>query len=321
MRHAQQHTVADAVDAYVRWLAQHRKTAADAKSRLKTYVTDSPIGKQQLAALRPADFVEWSIWALAHKPRGRLKTGKQAKGKRQALGADVARRRKATVNRIINYLLAALNRAHETGRVPSREAWSGLRKFRGVDNARIARLDAEQARKLVLAADPDFSRLVHGALITGCRYGELCALRVRDVVGATLVADSKATRPRRVPLTESGQALFTGLMQDKGPDDLVFVKTDGTAWGKSEQQRRMAAACAAAGISPAVGFHALRHTFASLLVEAEMPLAFVAEALGHADTRMVSKHYQHLTPSIVQDSIRANLPDFGANPSNYTDAK
>jgi hypothetical protein len=37
----------------------------------------------------------------------------------------------------------------------------------------------------------------------------------------------------------------------------------------------------------------------------------VAEALGHADTRMVSKHYTHLAPNVVHDAIRANLPTFG----------
>jgi hypothetical protein len=46
-------------------------------------------------------------------------------------------------------------------------------------------------------------------------------------------------------------------------------------------------------------------------VTAGVPLAFVAEALVHADTRMVSKHYAHLAPNVVHDAIRANLPSFG----------
>jgi hypothetical protein len=40
-------------------------------------------------------------------------------------------------------------------------------------------------------------------------------------------------------------------------------------------------------------------------------LAVVAEALGHSDTRMVSKHYGHLSPSHVASEIRANLPALG----------
>lgn len=55
-----------------------------------------------------------------------------------------------------------------------------------------------------------------------------------------------------------------------------------TPWGQLDQFRRMRAACTVTEIVPAVKFHAIRHTFASLLVEAGTPLAFVAEALGHA---------------------------------------
>jgi integrase len=60
-----------------------------------------------------------------------------------------------------------------------------------------------------------------------------------------------------------------------------------------------------------VTFHGIRHTFASLLVMAGVPLALVTEALGHAVTRLVSKHCAHLAPSIVHETIRAKLPTFG----------
>ena len=37
----------------------------------------------------------------------------------------------------------------------------------------------------------------------------------------------------------------------------------------------------------------------------------VAQVLGHADTRMVEKHYGHLAPSYVRDVIRATAPGLG----------
>lgn len=46
-------------------------------------------------------------------------------------------------------------------------------------------------------------------------------------------------------------------------------------------------------------------------VQAGVPLIFVAEALGHSEARMVTKHYGHLAPSHVADAIRAALPKFG----------
>ena len=42
------------------------------------------------------------------------------------------------------------------------------------------------------------------------------------------------------------------------------------------------------------------------------PLMVVAQALGHADTRMVEKHYGHLAPSYVRDVIRATALGIGA---------
>ena len=33
--------------------------------------------------------------------------------------------------------------------------------------------------------------------------------------------------------------------------------------------------------------------------------------MGHSDTRMTEKHYAHLAPSYVADTIRANLPVLG----------
>jgi len=46
-----------------------------------------------------------------------------------------------------------------------------------------------------------------------------------------------------------------------------------------------------------VNFHGLRHTYASRLAMHGVPLAVIAVQLGHADTRMVEKHYGHLSPS------------------------
>lgn len=37
----------------------------------------------------------------------------------------------------------------------------------------------------------------------------------------------------------------------------------------------------------------------------------VAQNLGHADTRMVEKHYGHLARSYVADTIRKTAPSFG----------
>ena len=42
----------------------------------------------------------------------------------------------------------------------------------------------------------------------------------------------------------------------------------------------------------------------------------VGKSLGHADTRMVEKHYRHLAPNYVADTIRQHAPQFGKVESN-----
>jgi integrase len=66
-----------------------------------------------------------------------------------------------------------------------------------------------------------------------------------------------------------------------------------------------------------VNFHGLRHSYASRLAMRGDPLAVIAAQLGHSDTRMVEKHYGHLSPSYVADTVRAAFGTLGiVEPSN-----
>lgn len=39
-----------------------------------------------------------------------------------------------------------------------------------------------------------------------------------------------------------------------------------------------------------------------------VPMGVIAAQLGHRDTRMTEKHYAHLAPNYVAQTIRANFP-------------
>jgi hypothetical protein len=58
-------------------------------------------------------------------------------------------------------------------------------------------------------------------------------------------------------------------------------------------KREIDAACIAARIKP--------HTWASLAIMNGMPLLLCSRNLGHANTKMVEKHYGHLSPSYEID--------------------
>ena len=79
----------------------------------------------------------------------------------------------------------------------------------------------------------------------------------------------------------------------------------------------MRAACEAAKITPAIGFHILRHTHASRLAVKGVGSAVIAAQLGHSDTRMTERHYAHLAPSYIGETVRANFSALGiVEPSN-----
>jgi integrase len=78
-------------------------------------------------------------------------------------------------------------------------------------------------------------------------------------------------------------------------------------WMKDDAQAPMRNAYTAAGLEP-LTFHELRHTYASALINRGVPLVFVAQQLGHADTRMVEEHYGHLCETAKRDAIRLSAP-------------
>jgi integrase len=241
--------------------------------------------------------------------------------KPKAVDADeTMRRRKETVNRVINDLKAVLNRAHANGRVASDQAWSRLQRWKNTGAARLRWLTLDEITRLRNACDPGWRRVIDAALATGCRWGELRRARVRDFDptggGTLLIPRSKGGKPRHVPLSDEGRALFETLTAGRDPDAYIFTNAAGESYGDHDQARRTRDASAAARLSPPASFHALRHTYASHLVQAGVPLLFVARALGHGDTRMVEKHYGHLAPTTVADAVRANLPRFGLTASD-----
>lgn len=327
----QLYTVADAVADYVSYLKTHRKGAHDAELKLNAYVVPQ-LGTRRVADLTPTDLDQWLKSALKRRRRTRRQTpaevgpaettsketpSKELRSPEEL--AERARRRRATLNRVISDFKACLNHAYGEGRVITREAWARLKKFRSADSARLRWLTVSEADRLQNASGPDFRQLVSAALQTGCRAGELLAVRAGDFdphSETLLIPDSKSGKPRRVPLTEEGVALFTELTAGKEEGERLFARADGSRWHRMAVVRAMRASCEAGKISPVATFHALRHTYASHLVQAGVPLLFVASALGHSDTRMVEKHYGHLAPSQVAEMIRAKLPRFGVRSAN-----
>ncbi len=126
--------------------------------------------------------------------------------------------------------------------------------------------------------------------------------------GTVTVRNSTSGKLRHVPLTDEGAMLFGQLTA--GREGRIFVKANGQPWARWQQRRPLAAAAKAVKLD-GVTFHILRHTYASTLAMHGAPMSVIAAALGHADTRMTEKHYAHLGPSYVAETIRAKMPRLG----------
>ena len=310
------YTVKMAVDAYFtarerRGSKSVRKDRYQAEARIV-----AQLGAVDASKLTPKRIRDWHQAVASAAKLVRTKKGK-SKQKTRAFNSknpEAVRKRRATANRLLTILKAALNHAFQEGRIPVDEPWRRVKPFREVDTPVVHFLKAAECIRLVNACEPSFRDLVRGALVTGCRYGELTRMRAADFnaeAGTITVRVSKSGKPRHVVLNAEGQRLFATLTAGQAPQDLAFRRDDGDAWGASHQQRPLEEASRAAKLDPPATFHILRHTYASALAMRGTPMGVIAAQLGHSDTRMTEKHYAHLAPSYIADTVRAALPGFG----------
>jgi integrase len=307
------YTVGAAIEDYLDHIAA-KPSCYEVRKRLSAYVPPD-LANIDIAKLTKANVAAWHRGIAKAPPRVRTREGfKQRFRAVDMRDPETIRRRQDSANRILGMLMAALNLAVVEEKAPD-GPWRYALPFKDVARSRVRYLTVAECKRLLNACDPEFRKLVHALLLTGCRYQEIARLRVEDFnpdSGTLHIRRSKTGKARHVALNDEGQHFFAQLTAGRSGNELMLGRT----WGKSNQAKPMAAACTHAGIEPSVGLHQLRHTFASLSVMNGTPLIVVAHALGHADTRMVEKHYGHLSQTYLAEAIRKGAPRFGKVSSN-----
>lgn len=310
-RRAVAYTVSQALDDYLEGF--RGRDRANTGRRIEAIIRPQ-LGSTELGKLTTKALQDW-LSALAAAP-ARLRTAKGATVQNVRATADTdeaRRRRRSSANRILTILKAALNAAYRDGKVQADDAWRRVKPFAKADAPKLRYLNEDEARRLVNGCPAAFRPLVQAALLTGARYAELAALEARDFdrQSQTLwLRETKAGVARAVYLEGEGVRLFDQATAGKAAGELIFARSDGKPWGPSQQARPLAQACLAGKLEP-TGFHDLRRTYGARLALRGVPMAVIAEALGHADERITRRHYAHLSKSYVADTVRGAVAGLG----------
>lgn len=212
-----------------------------------------------------------------------------------------------TVNNILTVLRRMLVVASKRKLVPSVPEIEWLK----VGEPDFDFLDFDEADRLIAAADREWRTMIVIAARTGMRQGELLGLRwedadlvagqvvVRQAIVRGLVTTPKNRKPREIPLSREALTALKVERHLRGP--LVFCNDAGRALTNGACKHPLWRACRRAGLRR-IGWHVLRHTFASHLVMLGVPLKVVQELMGHATIQMTMR-YAHLAPVAKRDAV------------------
>lgn len=302
------YTVTDAVEDYLDHYRVEGKAIADTESAFNAHIVPE-FGRLAVNNLTVDRIKRWRNRLITEPVRRRR--GKQNSTN---VGSKPPLRSKATANRLLTVLKAALNYVYNESYVSCDPVWRKVKPFRMANKPRVRWLQPEEIKKLIDSAEADFRPMIQAAVLTGCRYGELAKLKVGDYYAgehATIhVRESKGSS-RYVPLTNECALLLDSLTDKRQGTANVFLRSDGEPWGDTHQHRRMRRASLTAEIDPPVTFHTLRHCYGSWLAQAGVPLQVISLAIGHSSVVITERFYAHLAPDYVAQQIRAHLPNVG----------
>jgi hypothetical protein len=165
------YTVAAATGDYLDYIEGRGQTTTDARYRIDALILPE-LGETEVSALTTDRLRKWHAGLAKVAARLRTRPGEDQRFRELADDDDAIRRRRASANRTLTVLKAALNHAWREGKVASDDAWRRAAPFEAVEAARVRWLTIAEAKRLVNACPPDFRRLVQGALETGARYSE-----------------------------------------------------------------------------------------------------------------------------------------------------
>jgi integrase len=273
-------SVKAACEAYLEMLKAEKSEQAskDAEGYFKRLVYDDPIAKVMLSKLTKPHMAGFRERALKHN------------GDRSSF------------NRNITPLRAALNLAHEQGKVGTDQAWlTALRPFsdqemeQQCERRRTGTLDLDERRQLVECSSDEARPLFKTLALLPMRPGEVAKLKVEwlNVRTKALEIPAGKSRARVIPLPAAAFAHLKECAKSKLPGAWLVARADGSQWKKEAWRDEIKAAARKAKLPKATVCYTLRHSIITDLVVGELDIFTVAKLAG-TSVRMIEKHYGHL---------------------------
>ena len=276
-----------------RWrqVQPHREsTREQVESYLRNHVYPT-LGSRPLAAIRPTE-----IQALIRERSDKLAP--------------------ATLETVSRWLRTVF-RAAVADRIIARSPAVDLRLPAAPERDPVVPFSTDELRALEAGLPAKMRAIVPVGYGLGLRSGEALGLTVDrvDFLRRQVTVDRQLLTPRQpgpptfgppktrksrrvVPLPDSiGDRLAAHIAEHgTGPDGLLFTTPRGLAWRRPRWAEKWQQAVATAKLPKGVRFHRLRHTYASLLIQAGCSVVVVQHHLGHATAQETLDTYSHMWP-------------------------
>lgn len=168
----------------------------------------------------------------------------------------------------------------------------------------------EECDMLLQTAEGNWHDMILTVLRTGLRFGELIALKWSDIdfnrkiltvqrsIVRGKIGSTKSNKNRIIPLAYDLSELLSSKTRTS---EYIFTNENGQILKQNYCLKKISALAKLAGIRK-IGWHALRHTFASHLANNGVIIQAVQQLLGHSDLKTTMR-YAHLAPETLVDAI------------------
>ena len=198
-----------------------------------------------------------------------------------------------TINKSLGTLKKALSLAYDRGAVP--QNFGDQIKLLPENNIRTSTLTLVQVQTLASHASQNVRAAIWISVYTGCRRGEIVAIRAEDIGPDAITLRSgmtKTQKHRAIPIIAPLRPWLTFLP--------LKINANGIEGGFRDARK-------AAGMTEYT-FHDLRRSCATLMLAAGAPMGVISKLLGHSSSRVTEQRYAHLQLDAVRSGLEAAFP-------------